>query len=69
MRLAAAEFTNYAIVWLDQFVTNQRRDGEKPVETWEERKAVMRKRFVPCHFYRDLHNKLQYLKQDSRSNE
>ena len=27
----------------------------------------MRKRFVPRHYYRDLHKKLQYLKQGSRS--
>ena len=67
MRLAAAEFTDYAIVWWDQFVTNRRRDGERPVETWEEMKAVMRKRFVLRHYYRDLHNKLQYLKQGNRS--
>ena len=67
VRLAAAEFTDYAIVWWDQFVTNRRRDGERPVETWEEMKAVMRKRFVPRHYYRDLHNKLQYLKQGNRS--
>ena len=67
VRLAAAEFTDYAIVWWDQFVTNRRRDGERPVETWEEMKAVMRKRFVPRHYYRDLYNKLQYLKQGNRS--
>ena len=30
-------------------------------------KSVMRKRFVPRHYYRDLHNKLQYLKQGNRS--
>ena len=48
-------------------MTNRRRDGERPVETWEEMKAVMRKRFVPRHYYRDLHNKLQYLKQGNRS--
>ena len=67
MRLAAAELTDYAIVWWDEFVTNRRQDGEKPFKTWEEMKALMRKRFVPCHYCRDLHNKLQYLKQGNRS--
>ena len=30
-------------------------------------KAVMRKRFVPSHYYRGLHQKLQSLTQGNRS--
>ena len=30
-------------------------------------KAVMRKRFIPTHFYRDLHKKLHRMSQGSRS--
>ena len=37
------------------------------VETWEEMKRVMRKRFVPTYYYRELCNKLQNLRQDNRS--
>ena len=37
------------------------------VETWEEMKRVMRKRFVPTYYYRELYNKLQNLKQGNRS--
>uniref|UniRef100_A0A2N9J0J0 RNA-directed DNA polymerase n=1 Tax=Fagus sylvatica TaxID=28930 RepID=A0A2N9J0J0_FAGSY len=61
------EFTDYAIIWWDQLVTNRRRNTERPVETWGELKALMRRRFVPSHFYRDLYQRLQNLTQGSRS--
>uniref|UniRef100_A0A2N9F5Q6 CCHC-type domain-containing protein n=1 Tax=Fagus sylvatica TaxID=28930 RepID=A0A2N9F5Q6_FAGSY len=67
VKLAVIEFTDYAIIWWDQLVTNRRRNNERPVETWGELKALMRQRFVPSHFYRDLYQKLQNLTQGSRS--
>uniref|UniRef100_A0A2N9G8V9 CCHC-type domain-containing protein n=1 Tax=Fagus sylvatica TaxID=28930 RepID=A0A2N9G8V9_FAGSY len=67
VKLAVIEFTNYAIIWWDQLVTNRRRNTERPVETWGELKALMRRRFVPSHFYRDLYQRLQNLTQGSRS--
>jgi hypothetical protein len=65
--LAVIEFTDYAIIWWDQLVTNRMRNNERLIETWEELKAIMRRRFVPSHFYRDLYQKLQNLTQRSRS--
>uniref|UniRef100_A0A2N9EUF9 Retrotransposon gag domain-containing protein n=1 Tax=Fagus sylvatica TaxID=28930 RepID=A0A2N9EUF9_FAGSY len=67
VKLAVIEFTDYAIIWWDQLVTNRRRNNERPVETWGELKALMRRRFVPSHFYRDLYQKLQNLIHGSRS--
>ena len=67
VRLAAAEFTDYAAVWWDQLVTNRRRAGERPITTRDEMKAVMKKRFVPRHYYRELYKKLQQLRQGGRS--
>ena len=58
---AIIEFTNYAIIWWDQLVINRRRNHERPIETWEEMKANMRRRFVPSHYCRDLYQKLQSL--------
>ena len=46
---------------------NRRRNYERPIETWEEMKAIMRRRFVPIHYYRDLYQKLQSLTQGYRS--
>ena len=40
VKLAVIEFTDYSIIWWDQLVTNRRRNYERPVETWEELKAV-----------------------------
>ncbi|XP_033139210.1 uncharacterized protein LOC117130508, partial [Brassica rapa] len=67
IQVAATEFNDYALSWWDQLVTNKRRNGEFPIETWAEMKAVMRKRFVPSHYHRDLHQKLRLLTQGSKS--
>ncbi|KAL5539529.1 hypothetical protein UlMin_043657 [Ulmus minor] len=67
VKLAAIEFTDYAIVWWDQLLINRRRNREPPVDTWEEMKMLMRRRFVPSHYYRGLYQKLQRLIQGSKS--
>ncbi|XP_033139498.1 uncharacterized protein LOC117131495, partial [Brassica rapa] len=67
IQVAATEFNDYALSWWDQLVTNKRRNGEFPIETWAEMKAVMRKRFVPSHYHRDLHQKLRLLTQGTKS--
>ena len=67
VKLAAIEFSDYAIVWWDQLVSSRRRNRERPIETWAEMKALMRRQFVPTHYYRDLYNKLQRLKQGNLS--
>lgn len=67
VKLAIVEFTDYAIVWWDQLVLNRRRYGERPIRTWDEMKTIMRRRFVPSHYYRDQHLKLQNLKQGSKT--
>ncbi|XP_019092325.1 PREDICTED: uncharacterized protein LOC109129137 [Camelina sativa] len=46
VRMAAVEFSEYALSWWDQLVTSRRRNGEFPIETWAEMKAIMRRRFV-----------------------
>ena len=55
VKLAVIEFTDYAVIWWDQLLTSRRRNGERLIATWEDMKAVMRKRFVPSHYYRGLH--------------
>ena len=66
MKFAAIEFSDYAIVWWDQLIASRRRNGERPIETWEEMKTVMRRRFIPSHYYRGLFQKLQTLTQGSK---
>ena len=67
VKLAAVEFTDHASVWWDQYTTTRRRSGEGLVATWFDMKTMLRKRFVPQHYYRDLYNRLQRLNQGARS--
>ncbi|KAH9658278.1 hypothetical protein KPL70_023423 [Citrus sinensis] len=67
VKLTTVEFTDYAIIWWDQLVLSRRRNRERPINIWEEIKAIMRRRFVPSHYYRELHQRLQSLTQGSRS--
>ncbi|KAL0349753.1 UNVERIFIED_CONTAM: hypothetical protein Sradi_4124500 [Sesamum radiatum] len=43
------------------------RNDERPITTWEEMRAIMRRRFVPSYYHHELHNHLQRLTQDSKS--
>ncbi|KAH9680122.1 Endonuclease [Citrus sinensis] len=67
VKLVVIEFSDYAITWWDQLVISRRRNRERPIETWDEMKSLMRRCFVPNHYYRDLYQKLQSLTQGSRS--
>ncbi|XP_024016342.1 uncharacterized protein LOC112089818 [Eutrema salsugineum] len=67
INLAASEFNGYAIDWWDQIVISRRRNGERPVETWEEMATLMWQRFVPAHYQRELHTKLRRLTQGTKS--
>ena len=67
MKLVVIEFNDYALIWWDQNVISRRWSGERPVASWEEMKVLMRRRFGPNHYYRDLYMKLQGLNQGSKS--
>ena len=67
VKLGTIGFSDYATVWWDQLVFNMRRNREPTVETWEEMKRVIRKRFVSTYYYRELYNKLQNLMQGNHS--
>ncbi|KAJ9557269.1 hypothetical protein OSB04_011883 [Centaurea solstitialis] len=67
VKLASVEFYGYALTWWDKLLLSRRRNEEQPVETWDEMKPLMRRRFVPPHYYRDLYNRLQGITQGSRS--
>ena len=69
IKLIVDKFTDYAIIWWDQLVLSRRRNHERLINTWEEVKAIMRRRFVPSHYYRELHQWLQSLTLGSKSME
>ena len=59
VRLAAAEFSDYALIWWNKLQRERIRDEEHLVDTWAEMKRVMRKWYIPPNFHRDLKLKLQ----------
>lgn len=64
VKLVVIGFSNYSITWWDQMITSKRRNGERPIETGEELRAFMIKRFVPSHY---LYRRLQNLSQGYKS--
>jgi hypothetical protein len=67
VNLPSVEFLGYALTWWNQIQENQLVLGRAPIDTWAEMKQVMRRRFVPSSYQRDLRNKLQNLKQGTKS--
>lgn len=65
--MASLEFEDYANTWWEQVVTLREEKGEAPIDTWEEMKEEMQARFVPAHYMTDLFNKLQKLKQGTKT--
>ena len=43
VKINVIEFTDYAIIWWDQLVTNRRRYRERPISTWDELKTASRR--------------------------
>ena len=67
VNLASVEFSGYALTWWNQIQENQLVLGRDHINTWAEMKRVMRRRFVPSNYQRDLRNRLQTLRQGSKS--
>ncbi|XP_052487981.1 uncharacterized protein LOC128041720 [Gossypium raimondii] len=55
------------MIWWDQLTTSRRRNGERPISSWAEMKAVMRRRFIPSYYCRELYQKLKNLTQGNLS--
>jgi hypothetical protein len=58
VRQANSEFKDFALIWWNELATL----GLQP-HTWDGLKTVMRQRFVPPSYQRDLRKKLQRLDQ------
>ena len=43
VKLVVIKFTDYAIIWWDKLVMNRMRNHERPIETWGEIKASIRR--------------------------
>ena len=51
VKLLVVEFTDYALIWWDQLVFTIRKNRERPIDTWEEIKVIMRRIFIRSHYY------------------
>ena len=40
---------------------------EEPINSWTTLKVIMRRHFVPRHYHRELHQRLQNLRQGTKS--
>ncbi|KAH0639201.1 hypothetical protein KY285_035787 [Solanum tuberosum] len=67
VKLAVVEFSDYAASWWKNLARDRLQEELPPIATWAEMKRVMRKRFIPSYFQRDLQSRLQHLKQSSMS--
>nr|XP_016436215.1 PREDICTED: uncharacterized protein LOC107762369 [Nicotiana tabacum] len=67
VKLAIVEFSDYAAIWWKKLTRERLQEGQTPIATWAEMKRVMRKRFVPSHFQRELQQHFQTLRQGSMS--
>ena len=69
VQLAALEFNGYAMIWWDNLVKERVRVFDQPIASWTQMKALMRARFVPQHYARELRQRLEQLRQGSMSAE
>ena len=60
-------FSGYSLTWWNQLQEIQLLLGRDHIDTWEETKQAMRRRFVPSEYQRDLQNRLQRLSQGTRT--
>ncbi|KAH6788569.1 hypothetical protein C2S51_003575 [Perilla frutescens var. frutescens] len=58
VQLACLEFRGYATTWWEMQQERRRRNRNPPIDTWEEMKGLMRERFIPVHYERELEKKL-----------
>lgn len=65
--LVAMRFRGHAASWWKQLKTTRSRTGRTPIQTWEKLKKHLRATFLPHNYDRVTYNKLQNLKQGSRS--
>ena len=64
VRAATSEFTDFASVW---WIEHGKKNPNNIPQTWDALKRVMRARFVPSYYARDLLHKLQQLRQGAKN--
>ena len=65
--LVATQFRNYAAIWWAKLQRKRRNQQIDPVDTWTEMKNLLKQKFLPVNYSRDLRLSFQYLKQGSKT--
>nr|GMC66644.1 RNA-binding protein 25-like [Ipomoea batatas] len=65
LKLAILEFSDYATILWEKVMADRTRNGEDPITSWRQLKAMMRRRFVPSWYQRELYQQLEGLVQGS----
>ena len=56
--LAVIEFSGYALTWWNQLQDDRLMSGNNHIRSWNLMKEVMRRRFVPSYYDRQLYKRL-----------
>ena len=67
VKLVVVQFTDYAMVLWERLVVERRRNRERLVNIEVELKTIMKKMYVPKHYYQELFNHLQMITQGNKS--
>lgn len=67
VKFAATEFSEYTFNWWEQIMHKRRHTRIAPVNSWYKMKTLMKTRFVPSHYGRDLHKTLRRVTQGTKS--
>jgi len=68
MKLATTEFSDYALTWWNKYQWERIIYEEPAVDSWtKKKKKIMRNRYIPATYHRDLLLKLQRMTQGNKS--
>jgi hypothetical protein len=67
IKVASSKFDGYALRWWGNLTRTRQEEGDHPVITCRTMKQVMRDRFISCNYICSLYDKLQNLKQDTKT--
>ena len=67
VNLVATQFRNYAAIWWAKLQKKRRNQNINPIETWIEKKNLLKKKFLPINYSRYRRSSFQDLKQGSKT--
>ena len=65
--LVVTRFRNYTAIWWAELQRKRRNQQIDPVDTWIEMKNLLKQKFLPVNYSRDLRSSFQDLKQGSKT--